>query len=137
MLAFFTSVVDYCQMPITRFEKVELLPDVTIQEHIVGEIVAELGAIGALELIDAGTARLADGSDCIWDVCVGPRAQEDESELEFFGQCVDSLLKFAGIEHTEQQLISIMNLGSRARLPMHQDYFEGSRSLLTLAGFKM
>ncbi len=120
-----------CVMNATS-EKVTILPDVIVQEHIIDEETATLGAVNVLELIDAGAAiTLRNG---IW--LLRPGAIENELDsTPAFNSCRAALLRFAGVDCPDSDIF-IMNLWENAVLAMHQDYINGSRSLLTLAGFK-
>lgn len=113
-------------------DKVQLLPDVLVQEHLVDEETAKLGAVSVLELIDKQIAK--PRSEFIWEIYLDEYKQ-DSTLPEAFTRCADAILKFAGVSYMSTR-VSIMNLGDAPILPMHQDIFEGSRSLLTLAGFK-
>lgn len=113
-------------------EKVQILPDVTVQEHILDEETATLGAVNVLELIDAGAATLLRKG--IWLLSPGSVEGELDS-APAFNSCRAALLRFAGVDCPESDIF-IMNLWENAFLPMHRDYIKGSRSLLTLAGYK-
>ncbi len=113
-------------------EKIQLLPDVKVQEHVIDEETATLGAVSALELIDQGVAKRKSG--IIWELYLDESKQQSSLPAEFTA-CADALLSFAGVRYPSTRLV-IMSLENSEFIPMHQDFFNGSRSLLTLAGFK-
>lgn len=113
-------------------EKVQLLPDVLVQEHIVDEETATLGAVSALELIEKQIAK--PRSDFIWEIYLDEFMRQ-QTLPEEFTKCTDALLRFAGVSYLSTR-ISIMDLSEASFIPMHQDVADGSRSLLTLAGYK-